>query len=92
MIIQYNNGISKIINLLDGTTNQPSKFRARKQIDINDESRRTYDNSGIKLKTSTIWSNLCDCCDAYILVSGTITTIGQEMMIMQKEQAKEIKK
>ena len=30
MIIQYNNGISKIINLLDGTTNQPSKFRARK--------------------------------------------------------------
>ena len=29
----------KIINLLDGTTNQPSKFRTKKWCEINDESK-----------------------------------------------------
>ena len=28
----------KIINLLDDTTNQPSKFRTRRWVEINDES------------------------------------------------------
>ena len=28
----------KIINLLDNTTNQPSKFRTRKWVEVNDES------------------------------------------------------
>ena len=28
-ISQYNNGISKIINLLDNTPNQPSKFKTK---------------------------------------------------------------
>ena len=41
----------KIINLLDDTTNQPSKFKTRNCVEINDESRETYDcNSDIKLK------------------------------------------
>ena len=31
----------KIINWLDDTTNQPSKFRARHWVKINDESRGT---------------------------------------------------
>ena len=37
----------KIMNLLDNTTNQPSKFRTRNWIEINDESRGKYENSSI---------------------------------------------
>ena len=67
----------KIINLLDDTTNQPSKFRTRYLVEINDQSRGNYGkNNQIKFKTSIIRSNLCDYSDAYILVSGTITIDG----------------
>ena len=34
----------KIINLLDDTTNRPSKFRTRDWVKINDESRGAYNN------------------------------------------------
>ena len=68
----------KIINLLGNTTNQPSKFRTRKWVEINDETRGKYKNSNIKFKTSMIRSNLCDYGDAYILVSGTMTITGEE--------------
>ena len=34
-IEQYNNGISRIINLLDNTLNQPSKFRTKNWVEIN---------------------------------------------------------
>ena len=34
----------KIINLLDDTTNRPSKFRTRDWVEINDESREAYNN------------------------------------------------
>ena len=50
----------KIINLLDDTTNQPSNFRTRNWVEINDESKGRYDNSNIRFKTSIIRSNLCD--------------------------------
>ena len=63
----------KIINLLDDTTNQPSKFRTRNWVEINGESKGTYDNSNIRFKTSMISSSLCDYIGAYILVKGTIT-------------------
>ena len=63
----------KIINLLDDTTNQQSKFRTRNWVEINDESKGRYDNSNIRFKTFMIRSNLCDYSDAYILVKGTIT-------------------
>ena len=36
----------KITNLLDDTTNQPSKFRTRKWVEINAESRGAYNNDG----------------------------------------------
>ena len=38
----------KIINLLDDTTNQPTKFKTRNWFEINDESKRSYDNSNIR--------------------------------------------
>ena len=62
----------KIINLLDDTTNQPSKFRTWNWIEINDESNERYDNSNIRSKTCIIRSNLYDYSDAYILVKETI--------------------
>ena len=67
----------KIMNLLDDTTNQPSKFRTRYLVEITDQSRGNYGkNNQIKFKTSIIRSNLCEYSDAYILVSGTISIDG----------------
>ena len=63
----------KLINLLDITPNQPTKFRTKNLLEINDDSREMYNtNSQIKFKTSMLRSNLCDYSDAYILVNGTI--------------------
>ena len=64
----------KIANLIEDASNQPSKFRTRNWVEINDESRRAYNvNSQIKFKTTMLKSSLCDYSDAYILVKGTIT-------------------
>ena len=42
----------QIINLLDNTSNQPSKFRTKNWVEINDDSQGTYNtNSQIKFKT-----------------------------------------
>ena len=66
----------KIANLLDSASNQPSKFRTRNWVEINDESRGTYTSNDIKFKTTMLRSNLCDSADAYILVNGRITITG----------------
>ena len=64
----------KIANLIDDASNQPSKFRTRNWIEINDESRGAYNvNSQIKFKTTMLKSGLCDYSDAYMLVKGTIS-------------------
>ena len=63
-----------MINLLDNTLNQPSKFRTKNWVEINDQSRGTYNtNSQIKFITTMPKSSLCDYSDPYILVKGTIT-------------------
>ena len=63
--------------IIDDTTNQPSKFRTRKWVEINDQSCGTYNvNSQIKFKTSMLRSSLCNYSDGYILVSGTITVVA----------------
>ena len=66
----------KIANLLDTESNQPSKFRTRNWVEINDESRGTYTSNDIKFKTTMLRSNLCDYVDAYILVKETIAITG----------------
>ena len=66
----------KRINLLDDTTNQPSKFRTRNWFEINEESKGKYDNSNIRFKTSMISSILCHYSNAYILVKRTITVLN----------------
>ena len=64
----------KIINILDDTANQLSKFRTRNWVEINDKSKWKYDNNSIiSFKTSIIRSNLWNYSDTYILVRGTIT-------------------
>ena len=41
----------KIINLLDNTPNQPSKFRTKNSVEINDDALGTYNkDSKIKFK------------------------------------------
>ena len=54
-----------------------SKFVTKKWIEVNDLSSGQYSfNKTIRLKTSMLRSNLCDYCDAYIVVKGTVTATG----------------
>ena len=68
----------KIANLLDDNkSNQPFKFKTKNWVEINDESRGTYNvNSQIRFKTVMLKSSLCDYSDAYTFVKGTITIAG----------------
>ena len=55
----------KIVNLIHDASNQPSKFKTRNWVEINDESRGKYNvNSQIKYKTAMLKSSLCDYSDA----------------------------
>ena len=69
----------KIANLLDdASSNQPSKFKTKNLVEINDESRGIYNfNSQIKFKTTMLKSSLYDYSDAYIHVKGKITITGE---------------
>ena len=66
----------KIANLLENASNQPSKFRTRNWVKINDESRGTYTSDNIKFKTTMLRSDLCDYTDTNIIVKGTMTITG----------------
>ena len=69
-MIEYQKGI----NFLDNNLNRQAKFRTTNRVEINDDTRRTYNtNSQIKCRTSMLKSSLCDYSDAYVLVKGTIT-------------------
>ena len=58
----------KTINLLANTSNQPTKFRTKNWVEINDDARGTYStNSQIKFKTSMLKSSLYDYGDANIV-------------------------
>ena len=78
----------KIANLLDNASNQPSKFRPRNWVEINDDSRGAYTNADIKLKTTMLESDLCDYADAYIFVKGkiTITGVGNDDNARQQDE------
>ena len=55
----------KITNLLDNASNQPSKFKTKNWVEINDESRGVYNfNSQIKFENTILKSSLCDYSDA----------------------------
>ena len=63
--------------MLESTSDNPSKFRTRNWVEINDESRGNYANSDIGFKTTILKSNLCDYANSCILVKGTITITGE---------------
>ena len=64
----------KIVNLLNGSDNENSKFATKKWYIIDSESNGNYSHHNpIKLLTKSIESSLCDYSDAYILVTGDIT-------------------
>ena len=63
--------------MIDDASDQPSKFRTNNWVEINDESRGTYNvNSQIKFKTTMLKCSSCDYSNAYILVKGKITITG----------------
>ena len=67
----------KVLNLLDNTPNQLSKFRNNSWIEINDQSRGVYNtNSDIRFKTTMLKFSLCDYSDEYILLKERITITG----------------
>ena len=79
-------GYQKIIQLLHNTPNQPTKFRTKTWIEINNDSRGTYNtNSQTKFKTLILRSSLCDYSDAYILLSETRTITGAENYMQQED-------
>ena len=67
----------KIVNLLNGSDNENSKFATKKWYIIDNESKGNYSHKNpIKFLTSLLESSLCDYSDAYILVTGNVTVAG----------------
>ena len=67
----------KIVNLLNGSDNENSKFATKKWYVIDSESKGNYSHENpIKFLTSSLESSLCDYSDAYILVTGNINVTG----------------
>ena len=63
----------KIVNLLNGSDNENSKFATKKWYVIDSESKGNYSHHNpIKFLTKSIESSLCDYSDACILVTGNI--------------------
>ena len=67
----------KIVNLLNDSNNESSKFATRKWYIINDQNNGQYDrgndyDSTIKFETKVIKPNLCYYSEAHILVTGDI--------------------
>ena len=66
-----------IVNLLNGSDNENSKFATKKWYIIDNESKGNYSHHNpIKFLTKSIESSLCDYSDAYILVTGNINVTG----------------
>ena len=67
----------KIVNLLNDSENESSKFATRKWYVVNDQNNGQYgrgneNDATIKYDTKFIKPNLCDYSDAHILVAGDI--------------------
>ena len=78
----------KIANLIDDASNQHSKFSTKNWVEINHESRGTYNvNSQIKFKSTMLKSSLCDYSNVYILVKEkTITGAGDDAAARQADE------
>ena len=67
--------LQKIINLLNDSSNEESKFATKKWYVIDSQTTKGKYKQGdtIKFETETIKSSLCDYSDTFILVTGNIT-------------------
>ena len=73
----------KIANLIDDASNQHPKFRTKNWVEINDESRGTYNvNSQIKFNTTMLKSSLYDYSDAYILKLRELLLLIRQLLQM----------
>ena len=69
--------IQKIVNLLNSSDNENSKFATKKWYIIDSESNGNCSkDEEINFLTRSIKSSLCDYSDAYILVTGNINVTG----------------
>ena len=75
----------KILNLLNYSNSESSKFATRKWCIMNDQNNVQYGRGNendltIKFETKVIKPNLCDYSDAYILVTREVkvTNIGAD--------------
>ena len=67
----------KIVNLLNGSDTENSKFATVKWCVINDDSKGNYSpDHEIKFLTNSLESHFCNFSDAYILVTGNIAVAG----------------
>ena len=67
----------KIVNLLNNSENEYSKFATKKWYVIDSESKGNYSHeNSIKFLTNSLESSFCDYSDAYILVTGNINVAG----------------
>ena len=70
----------KIVNLLNGSDNESSKFANKIWYVIDDEVSGAYsENEQIKFLVKSIESSLCDYSDPYILVTGNINSGGNDI-------------
>ena len=81
MIMEY----QKIINSLDNTPNQPSKFRTKNWVEITDDSLGTYNtNSQIKFKIKMLNLSLSDYSVAYILKPSQLQQQQVQLKVVKK--------
>ena len=81
MIMEY----QKIINLLDNTPNQPSKFRTKNWVEITDDSLGTYNtNSQIKFKIKMLNLSVSDYSVAYILKPSQLQQQQVQLKVVKK--------
>ena len=67
----------KIVNLLNSSENECSKFVTKKWYVIDSETKANYSHENrIKFLTSSLESSLCDYSDTYVLVIGNIAVVG----------------
>ena len=64
----------KIVNLLNGSDNENSKFATKKWYVIDNDAKGNYSKDHpITFLKNSLESSLCDYSDAYILVTGNTT-------------------
>ena len=68
----------KITSLLGNIPDKVPRFITKKWIEKHDQSNGAYNtNKEIRFKTPMQRSDLCDYNDAYVVVKGTITLLGE---------------